>query len=122
MNIRRGDVVLADYSHALVGTSLRPVLVIQSDFYNQRLTNTVVAQITSTLKRAAEPAHLAIDVSSPEGKQSGLLRNSVVSCYNLNTVNEQRIKRVVGRFSVEMMRQVDACLGVALGLGPAGQP
>jgi mRNA interferase MazF len=96
--------------------------VIQSDFYNQRLTNTVVAQITSTLKRAAEPAHLAIDVSSPEGKQSGLLRNSVVSCYNLNTVNEQRIKRVVGRFSVEMMRQVDACLGVALGLGPAGQP
>ncbi len=121
MNIRRGDVVLADYSHALVGTSLRPVLVVQSDFYNQRLTNTVIAQITSTLKRASEPAHFAIDVSTPEGKQSGLLRNSVVSCYNLNTVNEQRIKRVVGRLSAGMMRQIDACLRVALGLAPGDQ-
>lgn len=120
MNIRRGDVVLADYSHALVGTSLRPVLVVQSDLYNQRLTNTVVAQITSTLKRATEPAHVAVDVSTLEGKQSGLLRDSVVSCYNLNTVNEQRIKRVVGRLSPEMMRQVDARLRVALGLGPGG--
>jgi mRNA interferase MazF len=120
MNIRRGDVVLADYSHALVGTSLRPVLVIQSDFYNQRLTNTVVAQITSTLKRASESAHFAIDVSTEEGRQSGLLRNSVVSCYNLNTVNEQRIKGVIGALSVEMMRQIDACLRVALGLGTGG--
>jgi len=116
MNIRRGDVVLADYSHALVGTSLRPVLVVQSDFYNQRLTNTVVVQITSTLKRASEPAHFSVDLSTPEGKRSGLLRDSVVSCYNLNTVNEQRIKRVIGRFSAEMMKQIDACLLIALGL------
>ena len=121
MNIRRGDVVLADYSHALVGTSLRPVLVIQSDFYNQRLTNTIVAQITSTLKRASEPAHFAVDVSTPEGRRSGLLRNSVVSCYNLNTINEQRIRRVIGSLSAEMMERIDACLRIALGLEPSNR-
>ena len=116
MNIRRGDVVLADYTHALVGTSLRPVLVVQSDYYNQRLTNTIVAQITSTLKRASEPAHFAVDAATTEGRQSGLLRNSVVSCYNLNTINEQRIKRVIGSLSADMMEQIDACLRIALGL------
>jgi len=116
MNVRRGEVLLADYSHALTGSSLRPVLVVQSDFYNQRLTNTVVAQITRTLTRASDPAHLSVDISAPEGRETGLLHNSVVSCCNLNTVNEQRIKRVIGRFSQGMMHRIDACLRSALDL------
>ncbi|MGO8747336.1 MAG: type II toxin-antitoxin system PemK/MazF family toxin [Thermoguttaceae bacterium] len=116
MKIRRGDVVLADYSHSLTGDSFRPVLVIQADGYNQSLTNTVVAQITRTLKRADDPAHFFIDVSTPEGKQAGLLHNSVVSCYNLNTVNAQRVHRVVGAVSQGMMQKIDDCLKAALGL------
>lgn len=116
MNIRRGDIVLADYSHALTGESFRPVLVLQADRYNRSLANTVVAQITRTLKRADDPAHLFIDISTTEGKQTGLLHNSVVSCYNLNTVNGQRIRRIIGALSEEMMRQIDACLKEALGL------
>jgi len=116
MNVRRGDVLLADYSHALTGASIRPVLVVQADPYNRRITNTVVAQITRTLKRADDPAHLFIEVSTPEGEQTGLLHDSVVSCYNLNTLNEQRIKHVIGTLSPEMMRQIDRCLKAALGL------
>jgi mRNA interferase MazF len=116
MIIRRGNVAPADYSHALTGGSFRPVLVVQADAYNERLTNTVVAQITRTLKRADDPAHLLIDVSTPEGKQTGLLHNSVISCYNLNTINTQRIHRVIGLLSEEMMRKIDACLKAALAL------
>jgi mRNA interferase MazF len=116
MNVRRGDVLLADYSHALTGTSFRPVLVIQADAYNRRIANTVVAQITRTLKRADDPAHFFVDLSTPEGKQTGLLQNSVVSCYNLTTLSEQRVKHVIGRLSEGMMRQIDQCLKAALGL------
>jgi mRNA interferase MazF len=116
MNTRRGDVVLADYSHSLTGKSFRPVVVVQADRYNRSLTNTVVAQITRTLKRADDPAHLFIDVSTPEGRQTGLLHNSVVSCYNLNTVNSQRLHNVIGKISPAMMQQVDACLKAALSL------
>jgi len=116
MNVRRGDVLLADYSHALTGSSLRPVLVVQSDAYNQRLTNTVVAQITRTLKRGSDPAHLFIDISTPDGRQAGLLHDSVVSCCNLNTVNEQRIHRVIGRLPPHLMLRIDACLQSAFGL------
>ena len=62
MNIRRGDIALADYSHALTGESFRPVLVVQADAYNERLTNTVVAQIIRTLKR--KPSSGTIHVST----------------------------------------------------------
>ena len=116
MNVRRGDVLLADYSHALIGSSLRPVLVVQSDFYNDRLTKTIVAQITRTLKRSSDPAHLYIDIATPDGQQTGLLHHSVVSCYNLNTVSEHRIKRVIGKLSGPAMQQVEACHRAAFGL------
>jgi mRNA-degrading endonuclease toxin of MazEF toxin-antitoxin module len=36
-----------------------------------------------------------------------------VSCINLNTINQQRIKRVIGRLSDNLMRQIDDCLKAA---------
>jgi mRNA-degrading endonuclease toxin of MazEF toxin-antitoxin module len=57
-----------------------------------------------------------IDIGTPEGQQSGLLHNSVVSCINLNTLHEQRLKRVIGRLSDPMMQRIDVCLKVALKL------
>jgi mRNA-degrading endonuclease toxin of MazEF toxin-antitoxin module len=45
---------------------------VQSDAYNERVGNTIVAQITTTLQRAGDPANLLIDIASDEGQQSGL--------------------------------------------------
>jgi len=48
MNIQRGDIVLVDYPYTSGSEAkVRPVLVIQNDRDNQRLKNTIVAQITS---------------------------------------------------------------------------
>jgi mRNA interferase MazF len=45
---RRGDVVLAWYPFAAgAGGSRRPVVIVRNDADNQRLANTVVAQITT---------------------------------------------------------------------------
>jgi len=61
MNVQRGDVVLVDYPYAAGSrTKVRPVLVIQNDRDNQRLLNTIVAQITSVTRRALEPTQLLI--------------------------------------------------------------
>jgi mRNA interferase MazF len=50
MNVQRGDVVLVDYLYAGGdGHKVRPVLVMQNDRDNQRLRNTIVAQITSVI-------------------------------------------------------------------------
>src|SRR4051812_42669005 len=65
------------------GGKRRPCLVVQNDAYNQRLDNTIVAQITSNLRAAGEPTHLLVEVNSPEGQQSGLLHDSLVACINL---------------------------------------
>jgi mRNA-degrading endonuclease toxin of MazEF toxin-antitoxin module len=114
--MKRGDVALADYPHADGSSSKRPVLVIQSDVYNKRIRNTVVAQITSTLTRTGDPAHLAIDISTADGKRTGLLRNSVVSCNNLSTVDQSWMQRKIGELSDAHMKRIDDCLKAAPGI------
>ena len=117
MNIHRGDVVLAFYPFASgTGGSRRPALVVQCDRDNVRMQNTIIAQVTTNLGRAAEPTHLLIEAASPEGQQAGFLHDSVISCNNLATVRENRIERVIGGLPDAVMRQVDDCLKSALGL------
>jgi mRNA interferase MazF len=117
MKVRRGDIVLASYPFASgVGGKKRPVLVVQSNRDNQRLTNTIVVQITSNTRRADEPTHLLIEVASTSGKQSGLLTDSVISCANLATIHENRIERTIGSLPPSVMSKVDACLKAALAL------
>lgn len=117
MNVRRGDVVLVHYPFTSgVGGSLRPALVVQNNRDNERLHNTVVAQITTNLRRANDPSHLLIHPSTAEGEASGLLHESVVSCTNLATVHQDRMNRVIGHLPASALRRLDGCLKVALGL------
>ena len=118
MNVSRGDVVLVDFPFAAGGGSkLRPALVVQNDRDNRRLTNTILAMITSRTDRArTEATQLLIDIATPEGRQSGLLRDSAVNCSNLFTVDQQKLVRTIGSLSAGLMGQVDACLKAALNL------
>ena len=117
MNVRRGDVVLVHYPFASgAGDSRRPALIVQNDQDNERLHNTIVAQITTNLSWANDSRHLFIDLSTPEGQQSGLLHDSVVSCINLATVHEDRMGRVIGHLLDSMIHRIDDCLKAALGL------
>jgi mRNA interferase MazF len=115
--MKRGDVVLLDYPYADgSGSKVRPVLIVQNDRDNQRLTNTIVALITKNVSRVHEPTQLLIDVSTPEGQQSGLNQTSAVTCGNLFTVAQTKVRRVVGSLSPAMMTRIDVCLKAALEL------
>jgi len=117
MTLHRGDVVLVFYPFASgAGGSRRPALVVQGDAYNLRIRNTIVAQVTTNLRRADDPAHLLIEVATPIGRQSGLLHDSVISCINLATLTEDRIDQVIGRLPDVAMRKIEGCLRVALGM------
>lgn len=88
MKFHRGDVVLINHPFSGgAGSKVRPTVIVQSDFENAKLTNTVVATITRNIHRIGKSAtQVLIDVASPEGGNSGLLANSAVTCSNLFTV------------------------------------
>jgi mRNA interferase MazF len=117
MNVQRGDVVLVDYPYATGGgTKVRPVLVIQNNRDNQRLLNTIVAQITSVTRRALEPTQLLIEMVTLEGQQSGLRQDSVVNCVNLLTLDKSRVLRKLGSLPDTIMQKINNCLKAALEL------
>ena len=115
--MKRGDVILCRFPHA--GTTppkIRPALVVQSDYYNDRIVNLLVAGITGNLANSADCAHSLIDTSTPEGRQSGLDRNSLVSCINLAVIPSRNVDRKIGELPVLAMQRIDECLKVALGI------
>ncbi len=62
----------------------------------------------------AEPTQLLIDISTSEGKESGLLANSAVLCENVLTIDSKFILRQIGVLPAELMHQVNECLKAAL--------
>lgn len=117
MQVKRGDIILAFFPHPVAPEGKRrPVLVVQSDSFNRILQNAIVAEVTGNLAHGGDPTHLLIDVATAEGKATGLLRSSVISCLNLAVLPESRLDRVIGHLPEPLLRKIDACLKAALGL------
>ncbi len=115
--MNRGDVVLVRFPHAsgLRGKK-RPAVVVQSDAYSGVVSTVVVAEVTKNLTMASDPSCLFIDTSTPEGKSTGLVRDSVVSGLVLVTVYQDTVAQVIGTLSPAMRTKLDECLKVAPGL------
>jgi mRNA interferase MazF len=117
MAVRRGDIVTVGIEQ-LPGRAIkrRPAVVIQCDRNNSRLANSVVAMITSNTSRArSEPTQVFIDISTREGRQTGLVYPSAVKCENLYT-KPQRDMRKIGEMPASLMQQVDEALKSSLEL------
>src|SRR5215468_625535 len=109
---KRGDVVLVLFPNSsLTSAKPRPALVVQADNLQTGLPQIIVAMITSRISRANHPSRVLILLSTPEGKRSGLLSDSLVMTDNLATVIETAIHRVIGAFP---MANVDAALRYTL--------
>jgi len=63
-----------------------------------------------------DPACLIIDLSTLEGKATGLLIDSVVSSLVLDTVYTDTVAHVLGSLSPALLQKFDNCLKVGLGL------
>jgi mRNA interferase MazF len=115
--MKRGDVVLVRFPHpsGLRGKR-RPTVVVQADSYSAVVATVVVAEITSNLAMAADPACLFIDTTTAEGQATGLARDSVVSCLALATVYADAIDQTLGSLSPPLLQRLDECLKAALGL------
>ncbi len=114
--MKRSDVVIVDYPYSDgTGRKVRPALVVQADAKNSVLDDTILALITSQLRRSLD-THVAVDLSTPEGKKSGLRLPSAVQCENLYTLEQKRVLKVIGSLSPSTMTKIDECLKRALGV------
>ncbi len=98
------------------GSKVRPALVVQGATENARMTSTILAMIPKNLSRVREHSQLLIDLATPDGRASGLSVSSAVTCSNLFTVHEDRIRRKIGRLSPALMLRINDCLKAALDL------
>jgi mRNA interferase MazF len=77
------------------------------------LPQVIVAMITGRTFRAGHASRVEVLRATAEGRQSGLLTDSVVMTDNLATVNDSEIHRVVGSLPMD---KVEAALRRTLAL------
>ena len=96
-NFKRGDIVLVLFPNSdLTTAKTRPAIIVQSNNLQTGLPQIIVAMITSQMFRAGHPSRVTILRNSPEGKQSGLLVDSVIMTDNLATIATSAIYRLIG--------------------------
>lgn len=111
---KRGDVVLVLFPHSDLRTAKpRPALIVQADDLGTDLSQVIVAMITSKTFRANHPSRVLVELKSKEGKNSGLLADSVVMTDNLATITTIAVDRAIGKLP---MGAIDKALKNTLGL------
>jgi len=88
----------------------RPVLVIQSDSFNQSRINTIIcAAITSNTELASLPGNLLLEKSV-----SGLDKTSVVNFSQIATLDKDELTEQVSMLPKSVIEKVDKCLKLVL--------
>lgn len=118
MKLQRGDVVLLDFPYSDgSGGKVRPAVVIQSDEWNTRLDDTIVAMVTSgQLRQVNSPTQLFVAANSDDAQQAGFRMDSVIQCENLATRDQSLALRLLGQLPETTMKRLDECLKISLGL------
>ena len=88
-------------------------MIVQADELGTDLPQVIVAMITSKAFRARHSSRVLVKLESSQGKNSGLLTDSVVMTDNLATITDIAIDRVIGKLP---MKTIDKALKHTLGL------
>ena len=111
--IVRGDVILCDLN-PVIGTEqagMRPALIIQIDRANTVSPHTIIAPLTTRIRRAVLPSHALI----PAGI-GGLASDSVVLYEQIRVIDKRRIIRVLGHINDPYIEEVARAPRTILGL------
>lgn len=111
--IRRGDIFWADLDPVKGSEQgkTRPVLIIQNDTGNEHSPVTIIACITTNLKRKDLPTNVFISA-----KDTGLTSDSVVLLNQIRTVDKSRLTNKAGHVPDHKMLEVDEALKISLNL------
>ena len=92
----------------------RPVLIVQADNLQTNLPQIIVAMITGNLSKKSHPSRVLIEISTPDGKQSGSISDSLIATDNLAALHEKFIDKKLG--SLPNMQSIEKALAHTFGL------
>lgn len=113
MVISQGDVWWADLPDPIGSEAgyRRPVVIVQSDSFNQSLLATAVCvPLTGNLRAAGAPGNVRLS-----GRNTGLPRDSVANAAQIFAANRTRLTERVGRLPEAKLNLVLAGIDVVLG-------
>lgn len=113
LEVKRGDIFYANLN-PVVGSEqggTRPVLILQNDVGNLYSPTTIVAAVTSRIKRAKLPTHVELPMS-----KTNLDMDSVVLLEQLRTIDKRRLREKVSHLDEELMARIGHALQISLGL------
>lgn len=105
--IKRGEIYMATFTEEGVGheqTGSRPVLILQNDIGNRYSTTTIVAPLTTRIKKGI-PTHVYL-----EDLKSNLLLEQI------RTISKLRLKKKIGEIPKEELTEINLKLAFSLGL------
>ena len=111
--VQRGEIYLYDFGNngGSIQNGVRPALVVQCDDGNAASSTTVIAAITSVIKKQFLPTHIIV------GNRFGLKAPSMVMLEQLKTVNQSDLIEYIGKIDDEhCMKKLNIGIKKALGL------
>lgn len=98
-SLKRGDLVIVEFAPGFgsVQGGKRPAIVLQNNTQNTYSPTTIVAPITSVLKKTNLSSHIVL------GRRFGLMKESMVLMEQVRTVNQSDIIKVIGSVTDEQM-------------------
>jgi mRNA interferase MazF len=112
--MNRGDVALVDWPFSdLSGSKLRPAIVVQADFLNGLVDDTVYVKVQG--QRYGIPG-TEVELDPAAETQSGLSKVCYASCKDILTRDQALVHHTLGVLSDAAMRQIEHCLKTVLAL------
>src|SRR5437660_3180735 len=106
--MKRGEFVEVDWHYTdMSGSKLRPAVVVQADFLNGLIDDTILVQITST--RHGIPG-TEVELDPAVETRSGLSKTCVASCANISTFDQLLVLGTIGSLSDQAIKEIEACL------------
>lgn len=90
--IKRGEIYYYDFGEipGSIQNGIRPVIVLQTDIFNEHSPTVIVAAITSVLKKSKLSSHIII------GENYGLEKPSMILLEQIRTINQSDLSDYVG--------------------------
>ncbi len=108
--IKRGDIYYANFGNCIGSehTGRKLCLIIQNDIGNFYSPTTIIAMISSKIKKNKIPTHVNL------GKNFGLVKESICLCEQIRTIDKVRLGEYIGSCSSEMMDKINKAIKISL--------